>query len=96
MDRFFVSIEKLVQKAPTIWKQNTSMGELVIVKFDKKKQFTILRLKDFVSNPIYNKYLEGYLETMVKLAQPTKTVTCTQIKNTHKGANYNEYKISWK
>lgn len=92
---FFHSIESLVKKAPKMWHEYYTKGELTIPDYSVEKKYAIVEIRDFEILPIFCLTMEGYLESIVKTVVRVKKVKCQETKCTFKGDKYHEFLIKW-
>ncbi|MFH1684364.1 MAG: hypothetical protein ABIA67_05740 [Candidatus Margulisiibacteriota bacterium] len=89
--KFFLSIEKIFEMAPDIWKRHWSAGTLETDKYDKKSKTLTLRIKDLSLHPVFCLYEAGYFLRIAQYAK--KSATVQQTKCTFRGDPYHEYTI---
>ncbi len=90
----FITVEKALE-APNLWRKHYSSGTLELSKdTDLKKGIAKYILRDFDVDPLFCKYLEGYLQGFGDLTK-SKNVVVKETKCTFKGDPYHEYTITW-
>lgn len=94
--KFFYSIETIVNKAPKIWSEYFTKGELAISDYNKKEKYAIIEIRNFALHPIYCRVLEGYFENLIKMITKTKEAKCQEKKCTFRGQDCHQFKIIWK
>lgn len=92
--QYFISIKKLAQGGPNIWRRYHNSGDLKVVELDSKKRYAIVRLENFPLHPLHCQYHIGYLSTISQLVVGKKT-TCQETKCNFRGDKYHEFLIKW-
>ncbi len=95
MLRFLISLEKALSKAPGLWREHYTIGELIVKEINKTGRFVIIHLKDFNVHPIIEIYLTGYFRRFVQLSLPKEKVKIKRRKRVSKGVSFIEYRIYW-
>lgn len=95
--KLFLAIEKFAKEIPSYWREHYTEGELKVVKLDtKEKKKMILHLENYKLHPLFCKYLEGYFETVLNLAQKGEAEV-KETKCMHKDdTSYHEFTAIWK
>lgn len=93
--RYFVSMDKLLQQSPTMWRDHYTIGGLEVVEFDKDKRKLILRLKDFSIHPVYCAVFSGYFSKITEMMTKTSKVNCVETQCTFKGSSEHIFEIDW-
>ena len=91
--KFFVSIEKIFQTAPMVWKRHWSIGELELIKIDEANKQVVIRLNGVKLHPIFCKYEEGFFSGILRFTKPN--ARAIETKCMFKNAPYHEYTFSW-
>lgn len=93
--KFFHSLDEVVKKAPKMWHEYYTVGEVSIPEYSEKKKYAILELKDFDLHPVFCRGMEGYLENIVKMIVKTKKTECRETKCVFEGQDCHQFKIRW-
>ena len=89
-----VSLERLAQVVPKMWRDQFSIGSLKAVKIDRGgKQFAV-RLDDFTGDPYMCSSLEGYFSGILNMVVG-KAVSCQETKCVHQGDPCHEFLLKW-
>lgn len=94
--KYFLSIEEVFRQAPRSWKKHVDKGELETYEFNGKKQYVILRLKDYKFHPIGCIYKKGYFTRLAEYILPNKKIIVKETKCVHKGDSFCEFLVKWK
>ncbi len=94
--KFFYSIEMIVNKAPKIWSEYFTKGQLAISDYNEKEKYAIIEIKNFALHPVYCRVLEGYFENFIKMITKTKEAKCQEKKCTFTGQDCHQFEIIWK
>lgn len=90
----FVSLERLAQVVPKMWRDQFSIGSLKAVRIDKSgKQFAV-RLDDFIGDPYMCSSLVGYFSAILSMVVG-EAVSCEEIKCAHRGDPCHEFLLKW-
>jgi hypothetical protein len=93
--KFFVSISKIAEESPRLWKEHYwDIGELVPELHEDKKTL-ILRLKNFKVHPIICIYLAGYFKRVASLGIKSKKIECKETECIFKEGSCDEFRITW-
>lgn len=92
--KYFVSVDRVIEKAPEMWGQSYTKGTLKVIKYDKQKREIIIRIEDFFAHPLYCKVFEGYFQSVVKMILRTP-VSCEEIKCQYEGDDVDEFRFRW-
>ncbi len=87
----FVTVEKALD-APLLWKKHYSTGNMYVKEI--KDNYRIIILENFDLDPLFCRYLEGYLQGFGDLTK-SKNVVVKETKCTFRGAPYHEFLITW-
>ena len=99
--RFFMkylsSPSHILEKAPIMWREYWTVGEMKVIKFNGKEKYAIVRLENFDLHPIFCRCLEGYLKSITNIVIRDSKTTCQETQCSFKnGKNYHEFLIKWK
>lgn len=94
--RFFHSIGSLAKKAPQIFKEYFTRGELVISDYSEEKKYAVVEIKDLDLHPVFCRLVEGYLAAVVKMVVGVKEMECRETKCTFKGQDRHQFKVTLK
>jgi hypothetical protein len=92
--KYFVSLDKAVKAAPTMWRTYNTAGDLRVTEYNKEKKYIILRIENFVLHPFHCQYLIGYFRGVIQMITGIKAV-CQETKCVHRGDEYNEFLMKW-
>ncbi len=92
--KYFVSLDKAVKAAPTMWRTYNTAGDLRVVEYNKGKKYIILRIENFVLHPLHCQYLIGYFRGVIQMIMGTADV-CQETKCVHRGDEYHEFLLKW-
>lgn len=94
--KFFHSVDLMVKKAPKMWDDYFTIGELAVSDYDEEKRYAIVEIRDFDLHTIFCRTMEGYFENIVKMIVKAKEVQCEETKCTFKGQDCHQFYITWK
>lgn len=92
--RFFHSVEAVVKKAPQMWREYFTVGELTAPDYNEEKRYVIIEIKDLDFDPVFCRAMEGYLTTIVGMVVKAE-VKCHETKCTFEGQDRHQFKITW-
>lgn len=92
--KYFVSLERMAEEGPRIWKRYFSQGNLKAVEVDKQKKRIIFRVENFYFHPLHCQILKGSIPTIVQMVVRTK-ISCQETKCVHRGDQYHEFLMEW-
>jgi len=92
--RYFLSPERIMEKAGEMWKKHYTVGNLEIVEINNQDNYMKGGLYDIKMHPIMCDYLTGYFSTIIAMGVGKKTKG-EETKCIHKGDNYHEFTVSW-
>lgn len=92
--RFFHSIEAIVKKAPQMWREYFTVGELTAPDYDEEKRYLIIEIRGLDFDPVFCRAMEGYLMTIVGMVVKAE-VRCHETKCTFEGQDHHQFKITW-
>lgn len=92
--RAFLSVDALLNRANIIWQKHFN-GSLRVIKYSKQKKYITAQLEDFISHPVFCKYLKGYFESIVQLTLPNNKVTAKEVLCDNK-KGIHRFKLTWK
>lgn len=92
---YFVSIQKVMEQAPQMWKKYFTIGTLRFREYHEKEKYCVLELKDFDTHPIMCRCLEGYFNAFAQSFLNTKNVECLETQCRFKGHLYHEFLLKW-
>ncbi len=92
--RYFLSGEKIFEKAGEMWEKHYSVGKLEAVELNNEEKYMTARLYDINLHPIFCDYLTGYFASILKMGVGSDIIveerTCI-----HKGGDYHEFIFRW-
>ncbi len=92
--RYFLSAEKIMEKAGEMWEKHYSSGRLEPVEMNIEERFIKARLYDIDLHPILCDYLIGYFSSVIKMGVGEETKG-EELACVHKGDEYHEFLIKW-
>ncbi len=92
--KYFVSVDRVVEKASEMWGQSYTKGSLEVTKYDKQAREIIVRIEDFFAHPLYCKVFEGYFQSVVKMIIKAP-VSCEETKCQYEGDKGDEFLFRW-
>jgi hypothetical protein len=92
--RYTISPNLLIKEAPKMWRRHYTVGDLEIVKFDKKEKIVILRLKNFAIHSLYCIILKSYFAKTLEIVVGSK-VNSKETKCTFREDEYHEFLFTW-
>jgi hypothetical protein len=93
--KFFVSIKEAADKAPKIFREYFTRGEIVIPDYSEKKKYVIIEIRDLDFHPLYCFVLEGFLENIVRMIVKPEKIACKETGCTFRGGSCHQFKITW-
>ncbi len=93
--KFFASLKKIVEKAPSLWEEHYRIGKLSAPVFEEENKRLVLRLRDFKVHPILCTYLSGYFLRVASLGIKSEKVEVKEIKCSFNGDPYDDFEITW-
>lgn len=92
--KYFVSLETVAQKAPEMWRNHYTVGNLTIASIDEEKREITLRLENFNPHELYCLIFQGYFCNVIQMIVGKKPVS-EETKCMFKGDPYHEFVIRW-
>ena len=92
--KYFISIEKILDKPPQMWRKYFTVGDMKVVDFNEEKKHVILRLENFRLNLPHCQLITGFLSALIKMMVNSET-TSKELKCPFKGDEYHEFLIKW-
>lgn len=92
--RFFHSVGAIVKKAPRLWREYFTVGELTVPDYNEEKRYVIIEIKDLDFDPVFCRAVEGYLMTIARMVVKTE-VKCQETKCTFEGQDRHQFRITW-
>jgi uncharacterized protein YxjI len=95
--RYFLSAEKIMEKAGEMWGKHYTVGKLESVEMNIEENFLRARLYDIDLHPIFCDYLLGYFSSIIKMGvgKEGKEGKGEELKCIHRGDDYHEFTIKW-
>lgn len=93
--KLFHSPETIIKRAPKMYHEYFTKGELTISDYSEEKKYAIVEIRDLSLHPIFCLVVEGYLENIVRMVVGIKEVKCQETKCSFRGDEYHEYLIEW-
>ncbi len=92
--RYFLSAEKIMEKAGEMWKKHYTVGKLESVELNMEEKILRAHLYDIDLHPIFCDYLCGYFGSVIKMGVG-EDVKSEEEKCIHQGDEYHEFVIRW-
>lgn len=92
--RYFLSPEKIMEKAGEMWEKHYTVGKLEPVEMNTEERSLIARLYDVNLHPAMCDYLRGYFSSVIKMGVGEETKG-EEISCIHEGGEYHEFKVTW-
>ncbi len=92
--KYFVSVDKVIEKAPEMWRQSYTKGNLKVTKYDRQGREIVVRIEDFFAHPLYCKVFEGYFRSVVKMILKVP-VLCEETRCQYEGDKEDEFHFRW-
>jgi len=95
---YFLSRQKVFfEEAPKIWHKHYSSGELIPLKLDEEKKYSIIQIKNnYELHPVFCLYLGSYFCGFFHMLFKSDKINFKETKCPFRGDEYHEYKITWK
>lgn len=92
--KYFVSLKKVAEEAPKMWKRYYNLGEIKIVRFSEEKKEVVVRVKGFKVHPLHCQIFKGYFGAVIKMivGVPVKSEETACV---FKGGDYDEFILTW-
>jgi uncharacterized protein YxjI len=92
--RYFLSAEKIMEKAGEMWGKHYTVGKLESVEMNTEEKFIRARLYNVDLHPIFCDYLIGYFSSVIKMGVGEEGKG-EEVKCIHRGDDYHEFTIKW-
>lgn len=92
--RYFLSGEKIFEKAGEMWEKHYSVGKLEAVELNMGEKYMIARLYEIELHPIFCDYLAGYFSSILKMGIG-EDVNAEETTCIHQGGEYHEFIFRW-
>lgn len=92
--RYFLSPEKVMEKAGEMWNKHYTIGKLKVGEVNNKENYMKGNLSGIKLHPIFCDYLLGYFTSIVKMGAG-KEVKGDEVKCAHKGDQHHEFLLTW-
>lgn len=93
--RYLVSLKKMAREIPRHWQRHYTVGSMDPGELHEDEHFFIVRLRNFITHPLYCTYLSGYIIGVVELIGTFQNLTIQETKCQYNGDEYHEFRISW-
>lgn len=93
--RYLVSLKKMAREIPRHWQRHYTAGTMDPGELHEDEHFFIVRLRNFITHPIYCTYLSGYIIGVVELIGNYSNLTIQETKCQYRGDEYHEFRVSW-
>jgi len=95
MVRHFVSLDKVLERAPLLWNKHFDFGGVEIVEANEEKKYAIVRILGYKFHEVGCHYLAGYFLRVVQLCIKSDKITIKETKCAHQGSPYHEFLVEW-
>jgi len=95
MIQYLVSMDRLFGQAEKYWGKHYDFGSVEKVEYDKENKKVVVREKDFKTHPTVCIYHAGYYQGLAEFAIKSDKISVKETACAHKGADYNEFTITW-
>lgn len=92
--KYFISPEKIIEKAGEMWEKHYTVGKLVSGELDGENEGLTAHLYDIDYHPILCDYLSGYFSSILKMGTG-RSVKAEEVKCIHKGDDHHQFVIKW-
>lgn len=92
--RYFLSPEKIMEKAGEMWDKHYSVGRLDVGEVNSEENYMRGHLYEIDLHPIFCDYLTGYFSSIIKMGVGKETKG-EEAKCTHKGDDQHEFLVTW-
>lgn len=92
--KYFVSLKKVSEEGPKMWKRYFTLGNLEVVEIDEEKRHIIFRVRNFQFHPLHCQILMGSIPTIIQMVVG-KEVTSQETKCIYRGDEYHEFSLKW-
>ncbi len=92
--KYFVSAEKLAEKAPKMWSKYYTKGNISVPEVNTEKRKGTVILKGFKLHPLHCRVLEGYFASVLSMAIREK-VKCRETECPFQGSSFHKFSLSW-
>ncbi len=92
--KYFVSLGKIAQEAPRIWREYYTIGDLTVVGVNESGKRVVLRLDNFDVHPINCCNLSGFFQRVLSMVINAKTF-CQETKCVFRGESFHQFDITW-
>lgn len=93
--RYLVSLKKMAREIPRHWQRHYTVGSIDPGELHEDEHFFIVRLRDFMTHPIFCTYLSGYIIGVVELIGNFPNLTIQETKCRFRGDEYHEFRVTW-
>lgn len=93
--RYLVSLKKMAREIPRHWQRHYTVGTMDPGELHEGEHFFIVRLRNFMTHPLYCIYLSGYIVGVVELIGTFPNLTIQETKCQYSGDEYHEFRVSW-
>lgn len=93
--QYFVSLKRLAEQAPKMWREHCNVGDLKTVDLNEEKGYVIVSLENFHLHPLYCTYLAGYLQTILEWVVKAP-VDCQETQCYFRGEKNHQFLLKWR
>jgi len=92
--KYFVSLQRMIEEVPKIWRRSYTVGDLKVVEFNEEKRYVVLRLENFRVHPFYCQVFIGYFQSVLRMIVRGEP-SCEETKCVFRGDPYHEFLLKW-
>lgn len=92
--KYFVSVDKLAEEAPKMWRKYYTEGKLSVPELSIEKREGVIILEGFKLHSLHCRVLEGYFATVLSITF-REEVNCLETKCPFQGDPVHKFSLSW-
>lgn len=93
--KYFYSLDKVAEKAPEIWDEYFSSGELTVPEYSEKDRYAVVEIRESNLHPVFCQCLYGYFKSFIKMVVKADEVQVEERKCVSKGDDFHEFLLTW-
>ncbi len=93
--KYFYSLDKVVEKAPEIFREYFSIGDLSIPDYSTEERYAVVQIKNLDLHSSFCRCMEGYLEGFIKMVVRAADIRCVERKCVFNGDDVHEFYLTW-
>ncbi|MDP2930024.1 MAG: hypothetical protein Q8N56_00225 [bacterium] len=92
--KYFVSIRKVAEEAPKMWKRYYLLGDVKIIRFSEERKEVVVRVEGFKVHPLHCRVFKGYFGAVLKMivGAPVKARETSCV---FQGGAFDEFLLTW-